>query len=117
MTRLQEEAVRAVLQHPGRSQVLQACIGRARSAKAISEQVDVPMVTCYRHLHELEEAGLVRVERSAMTKTGRPYDLYQSTVDRAGLRLDSKGLHADWSLRTDMRDRLHGLWRQLEDRR
>lgn len=112
-----EAAVRAALQGEVRCRVLQACIHRARSAKQISEEACVPPVTCYRHIQALVESGLLRVERSAVTPTGKPYDLYRSTIEWAELRVDGERVRALWGERVAMQDRLFDLWNRLEDRK
>lgn len=109
-------AVRGALQHPGRCAVLQACLAGPLSARQVMERTGIASVTCYRHIHALVDARLLVVERQAMTPDGHPYDLYRSTVSWARLTVTDKGIQPDWRLRAGMGDRLHHLWRDLEDR-
>ena len=111
-----DERVRLALQHPGRAAVLQACIASPASARMIEARTGIPTVTCYRHIRTLVDHGLLVVARAALSPEGRPYDLYESTVAVAQLRVDADGVHATSVGRARMKDRLHGLWKQLEDR-
>lgn len=113
---VQQEHVLAALQDEGATLVLQACIAQARSAKDISESTGVPVVTVYRHVKRLSAQGLLRIERSAITATGKPYDLYRCPLAWAGLALSGDGIRVKWITQAKMSDRLHGLWKQLEER-
>lgn len=105
-----------VLQNPGAAMVMQACIPRACSAKCISETTGVPVVTVYRHVKQLLALKLLVVERSAMTETGKPYDLYKCPLEWARLTVSAEGINVQWQARRSTGDRLHDLWKQLEDR-
>lgn len=74
------------------------------------------MVTVYRHVKRLTLRGLLFVERSAVTTTGKPYDLYRCPLESAGLTVSQGGIHVHWKTHHTMGDRLHGLWRKLEER-
>ncbi len=112
-----EEHVRAALQDAGAAQVLQFCIAQARSAKEISGSTGIPVVTVYRHVKRLAGQGLLVVERSALASTGKPYDLYRCPLASAGLAITADGLRVFWKAQRGMSDRLHGLWKQMEQRK
>ncbi len=114
---VKEDQVRAALQDEGAALVLQACIAQARSAKEISGSTGIPVVTVYRHVKRLAAQGLLLVERSAMTATGKPYDLYRCPLASASLVVTGEGLRVFWKTQRHMSDRLHGLWKQMEERK
>ncbi len=97
--------------------VLQACIGRASSAKDISASTGLPVVTVYRHVKRLTAQGLLLVERSAKTATGKPYDLYRCPLEWVALFMTGDGFQVRWRAERTMSERLHGLWKQMEERK
>lgn len=114
---VKEPDVRAALQDPGSARVLQACISAAHSANQISEFTGIPVVTVYRHVKRLTKLGLLFIERGALTSTGKPYDLYRSRIEWAILAISGDELKVQWKMHRAMSDRLHGLWKQLEERK
>lgn len=60
--------------------ILLSTVEKAVSAVELSTKFNIPISTAYRRIHELEEVGLIAVERSVITDDGKRYDLYRSTV-------------------------------------
>lgn len=93
--------------------VLAACVRKARAVKEISQETGLPLPTTYRHVNRLVEAGLLVVERSALTEDGKRYDLYRSRIRAARIELDSGGERVMWELNEPVEARLMGLWDTL----
>ena len=67
--------------------VLAACVDAALSVKGISAAAGIPLATTYRQVHRLMALGVLVIERSAMTRDGKKYDLYRSRIKEAHIDL------------------------------
>lgn len=93
---IREEMVAEALATPTSRRVIATCIRVPRSAKEISRVSGLALTTVYRHVRRLELVGVLVVERCAMTRDGRKYDLYRSRLRRAHLDLDDVGERVRW---------------------
>jgi predicted ArsR family transcriptional regulator len=51
------------------------------SAQEISDELEVPIATCYRRIEELEDVGLLRCEGRQLSDEGRRTNVYRRTLD------------------------------------
>jgi len=58
------------------------------SAQQLSDEMDVPIATCYRRIEELVEAGLLRLEGRELSEQGRRTNVYRRTVDELTVEFD-----------------------------
>jgi len=86
------EAVLAALGGKYAARILTAA-GTPKSAQELSEELDVPIATCYRRIEELEAVELLTCEGRKTSDRGRRTKVYQRTIDAAELSL--AGLHLD----------------------
>lgn len=110
---LHEDAVAAALADTYARKVLAACVRSPRAVKDISQQTGLPLPTAYRHVNRLVEAGLLVVERSALTPDGKRYELYRSRIRSARIELDANGERATWEPNEPVEERLASLWGTL----
>lgn len=110
---LTPETVAESLADPYARRVLAACVKQARAVKDIAQETGLPLPTAYRHVNRLEEAGLLVVERSAMTTDGKKYDLYRSRVKEARIELDGNGERVTWQTNEATEVRLANMWDSL----
>lgn len=54
---------------------------RPISAQDLSDELDVPIATCYRRIDDLVDAGLLTCEGRRLSDEGRRTDVYRRTVD------------------------------------
>ncbi|MEY7848039.1 helix-turn-helix domain-containing protein [Natrarchaeobius sp. A-rgal3] len=52
-----------------------------KSAQALSEDIEIPIATCYRRIEELVDAGLLTCEGRQLSEEGRRTNIYRRTVD------------------------------------
>ncbi|MFT4890834.1 MAG: putative ArsR family transcriptional regulator [Halobacteriales archaeon] len=78
----------------------------ARSAQELSEQVDVPIATCYRRIEELVDAGLLKSEGRQMSRKGRRTTVYRRTVDELSVDFTAEDLDVDATPRSEAKTRL-----------
>lgn len=110
---LTEEVVDEAISDATSRKILSACMGEPRAVKQISDAADVPLATTYRHVDDLEEAGLLIVERSAMTEDGSRYDLYRSRVQEILVRVSRQGTQITWEVEGSVEDRIARMWEQM----
>jgi DNA-binding transcriptional ArsR family regulator len=113
VSRRQEEAILAAL-GDAQSRVLLLNLNEApRTAQELMQICALPQASLYRKLRELQDSGLVGVQRSALTPDGRRTDLFRSTLVEATLRLSGNQLNVLAAFRGLASDRLADLWEQV----
>ena len=86
--------------------------GEAKSAQDLSEQLDVPIATCYRRINELEEADLLELHDRPLSDERRRVKVYRRKVD--GVEVDFRdGLTVEIEERSAVKNRLDDVWRDL----
>lgn len=110
---LTAEVVAEALADPYARRVLAACVRQARAVKDIAQSTGLPQATAYRHVGRLQEAGLLVLERSAMTQDGKRYDLYRSRLRVARIEMDASGERVTWEPNEATEERLASMWDSL----
>lgn len=110
---LTPEKVAESLADPYARRVLAVCVKQARAVKDIAQETELALPTAYRHVNRLTEAGLLIVERSAMTPDGKKYDLYRSRVRSARIEMDAAGERVTWEPNQAAEERLANIWDSL----
>ena len=87
--------------------------GAPHSAQEMLNANEIPQSTLYRKLHELEEIGLVGIQRTAITSEGKRVDLYRSLLEQLNVELKEDTLRIDVRFRDLAAERLHDLWRDV----
>ena len=82
------------------------------SAQELSDQLDIPIATCYRRIEELDEAGLLRCEGRQLSDEGRRTNVYRRTVDALTLDFTDDGPTIECKERSEAKNRLQD---QLDD--
>ncbi len=112
--RLQDEATKdrvfkALADEYSRSIIL-STIQKSKSAVELSVEKNIPIATTYRRLHELQEAGLVAVERSVVTEDGKRFELYRSTVKIVAISFQVGSMEIELVPNEDMVAKFVRLW-------
>lgn len=68
-----------------------AAVDRPTSAQELSDELGIPIATCYRRIEELESAGLLTCEGQKTSSRGRRTSVYRRTIDGIDLALDGDG--------------------------
>jgi len=86
--------------------------GDAMSAQDLSDELDVPIATCYRRINELEEADLLELHDRPLSDEHRRVKVYRRKVD--GVEVDFRdGLTVEVEERSAVKNRLDDVWRDL----
>lgn len=110
---LSQDKVAEALTDTYARRVLASCVRQARAVKDIAAEADLPLPTAYRQVNRLVEAGLLVIERSAMTPDGKKYDLYRSRVKSARIEMDGSGERVSWEANEATEERLATMWDSL----
>lgn len=110
---LDAATVEKALTNPGARRILAACIRRPQPVKALSDQAEIPLASAYRQVNALVESGMLIVERSALTRDGKPYDLYRSRIRRGRIEVAPDRVQVTWEANAAVEDRLVHLWGQI----
>ncbi|GAB6879631.1 helix-turn-helix domain-containing protein [Halorubrum gandharaense] len=90
--------------------------GEAMSAQDLSEQLDVPIATCYRRINELEEAELLELHDRPLSEEHRRVKVYRRRVD--GIEVDFRdGVTIEVEERSAVKNRLDDVWENLSSER
>jgi len=86
-----------------------AAADRPKSAQQLSDELDVPIATCYRRIDELEAAELLVCQGREPSRRGRRTNVYRRTIGGVTLGLDGDGPALDVAdRRTQPRPNGHG---------
>jgi len=84
----------------------------AKSAQDLSDELDVPIATCYRRIDELEDAALIELHDRPLSAEHRRVKVYRRTVD--GVAVDFREeLTVELEERSVVKNRLDEVWRDL----
>jgi len=110
VSRSQEEAILSALGDPQSRGILLNLNEGPRSALELTKTCDLPQASVYRKLRELQEAGLVGIQRTVLTDDGHRTDLYRSLLVAATLSYRGASLEVRASYRELAAERLGDLW-------
>ena len=85
------------------------------SAQELSEELDVPIATCYRRINELTEAGLLEHHDSVLSDDHRRVDVYRRNVSEIQVTFQNDDFDVGVEERTTVKNKLDDVWRTLSD--
>ncbi|SIS06043.1 winged helix-turn-helix domain-containing protein [Natronorubrum thiooxidans] len=86
--------------------------GTPKSAQALSDDIEIPIATCYRRIQDLVEAGLLTCEGRQLSEEGRRTNIYRRTLDEIEIDFTNDRPQFSRKRRTEAKNRLRD---QLED--
>lgn len=110
---LSKGAVARAISHEHERAIVAATVRRALSVREISEAAGLPLPTTYRHVALLAEAGLLVVERSAISEEGKRFEMYRSRLRFARIEVDENGQRVVWELNAPVEERIAQMWRSF----
>ncbi|HZY92068.1 MAG TPA: helix-turn-helix domain-containing protein [Thermoplasmata archaeon] len=85
----------------------------AHSAQELLQSNHIPQSTLYRKLHDLQQLGLVGIQRTAITAEGKRVDLYRSLLEELKVDLAGGTLRIQVRFRDLSSERLKDMWHQV----
>lgn len=96
------------------AKILVATFKKARSAIELSREYGIPIAACYRRIHALERAGLIRCTERALTQKGKRISLYMSQLKNAYIFFENGRLRVRFQLATGVTKDFGGDWRAVD---
>lgn len=103
-----------VLGNQYNAEILQAT-NEPRSAQELSDELDVPIATCYRRIDELTEAELLELYDRPLSDEHRRINVYRRNVDEVRVEFDGSDVAVAVEERSEIQNKLDDVWRTLSD--
>ncbi|WP_423751468.1 ArsR/SmtB family transcription factor [Salinirarus marinus] len=84
-----------------------------RSAQELSEELDVPIATCYRRIEELTDADLLEHHDRVLSDERRRVNVYRRDVDEVRIEFREDAYSVEIEQRTQVKNKLDEAWRTL----
>ncbi|MFT4921671.1 MAG: putative ArsR family transcriptional regulator [Haloarculaceae archaeon] len=85
-----------------------------RSAQELSDELDIPIATCYRRIDELTEHDLLELHDNILSDDRRRIKVYRRNVDSIRIDFDET-LTVDTDERSEVTNKLEEAWRTLSE--
>ena len=86
--------------------------GTPKSAQTLSEDIEIPIATCYRRIEELVNAGLLTCEGRRVSEEGRRTNIYRRTLDEIEVDFTGETPRFSQKRRTEAKNKFQD---QLQD--
>ncbi len=83
-----------------------------RSAQELSDELDIPIATCYRRIDELTEHDLLELHDNVLSDERRRIKIYRRNVDSVRVQFESS-LSVEVEERTEVTSTLDEAWKSL----
>jgi DNA-binding transcriptional ArsR family regulator len=108
-----KERILDALGDPAAREILLMLNDAPLSAQEMLGANRIPQSTLYRKLHDLQEIGLVGVQRTAITPEGKRVDLYRSLLERLAVEMYGRTLRIEVKYRDLASERLQTMWKDF----
>ncbi len=88
--------------------------GEAKSAQELSEELDIPIATCYRRIDELQEQDLLELHDNILSDDRRRIKVYRRSAESVHVEFDG-ALAVDIEERSEVTNTLDEAWRTLSE--
>ncbi len=85
-----------------------------RSAQELSDELEIPIATCYRRIDELTEHNLLELHDNILSDDRRRIKVYRRNVDAIQVEFDEE-LTLDVEERSEVTNKLDEAWRTLSE--
>jgi predicted ArsR family transcriptional regulator len=86
-----------------------------RSAQELSDELEIPIATCYRRIDELTEHNLLELHDNILSDDRRRIKVYRRNVDAIRVEFDDEQLAVDVEERSEVTNKLDEAWRTLSE--
>jgi predicted ArsR family transcriptional regulator len=83
-----------------------------KSAQDLSEELDVPIATCYRRIEELTDTDLLSLHDRPLSDEHRRIKVYRRNVDQIEINFEN-GVSINVSERSAVKNKLDDAWRTM----
>ena len=85
-----------------------------KSAQDLSDELDVPIATCYRRIDELTDADLLTLHDRPLSDEHRRIKVYRRNVDKVEVSFEG-GVSIDIAERSAVKNKLDDVWRTMSN--
>lgn len=85
-----------------------------KSAQELSDELNVPIATCYRRINELTDADLLELHDRPLSDEHRRIKVYRRNVEAVHLTFE-EGLEVDLEERSEVKNKLDEVWRTISE--
>jgi len=96
------------------AKILVATFKKPKSAIELSRDYGIPIAACYRRIHGLEKAGLLRCVARALTQKGKRISLYMSQLKNAYIFFEDGKLKVRFQLASGITKDFGGDWKAID---
>ncbi|MFQ5883573.1 MAG: ArsR/SmtB family transcription factor [Thermoplasmata archaeon] len=96
------------------AKILVATYKKPKSAIELSREYGIPIAACYRRIHALEKAGLIRCTERALTQKGKRISLYLSQLKNAYIFFENGKLRVRFQLASGLTEDFGGDWKAID---
>lgn len=96
------------------AKILVATYKRPKSAIELSREYGIPIAACYRRIHALEAAGLIRCTERALTQKGKRISLYLSQLKNAYIFFENGKIRVRFQLASGHTQDFGGDWKAVD---
>jgi predicted transcriptional regulator len=86
-----------------------------RSAQELSDELDVPIATCYRRIEELTDADLLEHHDRVLSDERRRVNVYRRNVEEVVVDFSEGDVSVTVEERRKVKNRLDEAWRTLSE--
>ncbi|MFD1634563.1 winged helix-turn-helix domain-containing protein [Haloplanus ruber] len=86
-----------------------------RSAQELSDELDVPIATCYRRIEELTDADLLEHHDRVLSDERRRVNVYRRNIEEVVVSFSEGDISVDVEERRQVTNRLDEAWRTLSE--
>lgn len=108
---MREKDISRLLTDEYAERILVATQTDSRSVQEISDRYNIPIAACYRKIHELEEAGFLKVAEIVTTPKGKTMKMYRSLLKSAVLVYEDGTFKVKFEF--DYEKDINGKWIEL----
>lgn len=81
------------------AKILLATMGKPKSAKQLSKNLDIPIAACYRKIKQLEKAELIFCVERKLNQSGKRVSVYKSKMKSAKIMFERGKIKAKMEMR------------------
>jgi hypothetical protein len=96
------------------ARILVATFKKPKSAIDLSREYGIPIAACYRRIHMLEKAGLIKCVERALTQRGKRISLYLSQLRNAYIFFENGKLRVRFQLASGVTKDFGGDWKAVD---
>jgi predicted ArsR family transcriptional regulator len=85
-----------------------------KSAQDLSDELDVPIATCYRRIDELTDADLLTLHDRPLSDEHRRIKVYRRNVDKVEVSFEG-GVSVNIAERSAVKNKLDDVWRTMSN--